>query len=456
MHNISVLIVDDEKNLTRSLSFALKQSNILCASAHDGDTAIVLAEEEKPDAILLDVKLGKESGLDILPRLKTLLPDTPIIMMSAYGDTRDVVQAIKMGAVDYLTKPFDMDELLLLINENVARRKLKTELNYFREKTNFSEGLVGKCAALRELSESIERVAASTVKTILLLGETGVGKTLVAKEIHNKTMGKEAPFVEINCASLPAELIEAELFGAEKGAYTSSIAKRVGLVEVADKGTLFLDEIGELPFHLQSKLLTFLESWSYRPIGAAREKSVDVLVVMATNRNLNQLVVDKKFRDDLYFRINTMPIVIPSLAERKEDIGLLVDYFIDVYSRREGTEKIVFSDDVMSLFFEYAWPGNIRELKNLIERLTILYSGRVIVQKNLPIEMTRTFSAAADSMNNNHAEAADNINDTLLSSERELVLKALNECHWRKGMAAQQLGISRHALKRRIQKLGLE
>ena len=313
MNNITVLIIDDEVNLTRSLTFALKQEAYQCLVANDVETGLELAETEKPDAVLLDIRLGDASGLDVLPNVKAILPDAPVIMMSAYGDTKDVVQAIKLGAVDYLTKPFDMDELFLLLQENVARKKLQHEVEYLRQKTAFSDGLVGESVAVKRLSENIERVASSTVKTILLLGETGVGKTLVAREIHNKTMGKQAPFVEINCASLPAELIEAELFGAEKGAYTGAVSKRIGLVEVADKGTLFLDEIGELPLHLQAKLLTFLESWTYRSIGGVREKVAEVLVVMATNRNLSVLVDEQRFRNDLYFRINTMPIHIPSL-----------------------------------------------------------------------------------------------------------------------------------------------
>jgi len=451
MHNISVLIIDDEKNLTRSLSFALKQADIYCLVAHDGNSGLTIAEAEKPDAILLDVKLRDECGLDVLSKLKAILPDAPIIMMSAYGDTKDVVHAIKIGAVDYLTKPFDMDELLLLLQENVARKKLQKEVNYLREKTTFSEGLIGESKQILQLSENIERVAASAIKTVLLLGDTGVGKTLVAREIHNKTAEKNAPFVEINCASLPAELIEAELFGAEKGSYTGSTSKRVGLVEIADKGTLFLDEIGDLPLNLQSKLLTFLESWRYRPIGSAREKSVDALVILATNRNLKELVAENKFRDDLYFRINTMPISIPSLCERKGDIELLLKYFIHLYSRREGIKEITLSNDVVNIFHRYKWPGNIRELRNLIERLTILHSGKQIEIESLPSEM---ISPVEDK--NSVNITTDTMTSMVQSNERELILKALNECHWRKGIAAQKLGISRHALKRRIQKLGLE
>jgi two-component system response regulator AtoC len=322
-------------------------------------------------------------------------------------------------------------------------------VQYLRDKTTFSEGLIGNSVAAKELSENIRRLSNSTIKTILLLGETGVGKTLVAREIHNKTIGKSAPFVEINCASLPSELIEAELFGAEKGAYTGAVAKRVGLIEVADKGTLFLDEIGELPIHLQSKLLTFLESWSYRPLGSPREKIADVLVIMATNRDLKKQVRNNEFRDDLYFRINTMPIHIPSLVERADDIDMLINYFIGFYSRREGSFPIRLDEKIRRILLDYSWPGNIRELKNIIERLTILYSGNIIQLKHLPVEMI------SDNPNLKQV-AVTTIDDSLLNSERELVLEALNQCHWRKGLAAEKLGISRHALKRRIQKLGLE
>jgi DNA-binding NtrC family response regulator len=446
MDKTSILIIDDEKNLTRSLTFALSQSNMHCEVAHDGDTGIQLAMLERPDAILLDVRLENESGLDILPQLKSMLPDTPVIMMSAYGDTKDVVQAIKEGAVDYLTKPFDIDELLLLVDANIARKKLTDEVQYLRDKAAFSEGIIGDSPAVRQLSENIECVVASTLKTVLLLGDTGVGKTMVAKEIHAKSFDKSAPFVEINCASLPSELIEAELFGAEKGSYTGATSKRVGLIEVANQGTLFLDEIGELPLHLQAKLLTFLESWIYRPIGASREKTADVLVIMATNRDLNALVQENRFRNDLYFRINTMPITIPALRDRGDDLSILLNYFIDFYSNREASRPIELKGDTLDLLKQYQWPGNIRELKNLVERLTILYSGKTILPEYLPPEI----------LNSPVHKKSVTIEDSLLNNERELILQALNECQWRKGLTAEKLGISRHALKRRIQKLGLE
>lgn len=444
-----IAIIDDEKNLTRSLSFALEQEGIDSCVAHNCQDGVEIIKQEKPDAILLDVRLGNESGLDLLPKIKALQAEIPVIMISAYGDTKDVVQAIKIGAVDYLIKPFDIDELLLLLEENIARKKLNNEIQYFREKTSFSEGLIGQSRAMNELTINIDRVTSSTLKTILLLGDTGVGKTTVAKEIHNRSPRKKHSFVEINCAALPSELIEAELFGAEKGSYTGATNKRVGLVEVADKGTLFLDEICELPPSLQAKLLTFLESWHYRPIGSPREKTADVLVILATNQNVKERVEQQLFREDLYFRINTMPIAIPNLTERMQDIPLLIDYFTKYYSKREACPPIIIDQTLMNTLSNYAWPGNIRELRNLIERLTILYAGENININQLPKEFITSETNKNDSNN-------DQFTRSLLENERDIIVEALHECQWRKGLTAKKLGISRHALKRRIQKLGLE
>ncbi len=449
---MNVLIIDDEKNLTKSLSFALKQADIGCCIAHNGHDGLSLLNSESPDAVLLDVRLVNESGLDLLPVILDENPDVPVIMMSAYGDTKDVVQAIKEGAVDYLIKPFDVDELLLLLKEHVARKRLRQEVNYFREKNHSDDGLIGASLAMSELRRNIDCVAESNVKTILLLGDTGVGKTLIAKEIHKKTLGKDAPFVEINCAALPADLIEVELFGAEKGAYTGADSKRIGLVEVANNGTLFLDEIGELSLPLQAKLLSLLESWSFRPVGGVREKKADIRVILATNRDLSQAVEEADFRRDLYFRINTMPISIPDLMSRDDDVMLLVHHFIHFYAKREGVNPIVIDKKMMTIFKSYLWPGNVRELRNLIERLTILYSGKLIKAAYLPPEMV----VKAPSIITEHTSKDATFHDNLLSNERELILNALEECRWRKGLAAQKLGISRHALKRRIQKLELE
>lgn len=444
MNNISCLIIDDEEKLTKSLAFALGQENIDTLEAHEGQAGLDMALAERPDVILLDVRLPDSSGLDILEKIRADQPDIPIIMMSAHGDTRDAVRAIKNGAVDYLTKPFEMDELILLLRETISRKQLKSEIRYLRNRNSTNGNLIGDSVKMIELSEKITLVAQSKAKTILLTGETGVGKAVVARELHRQTGNLEVPFVEINCASLPEELMEAELFGVEKGAFTGAVSKRSGLVEIAESGTLFLDEIGELPLKLQAKLLTLLESWTYRRVGSPREKQANIRVIAATNRNIKESIKNGIFRQDLFFRLNIMPIEIPRLAARDGDVWLLANYFSDRLSIREGSAPIILSTSIQKIFEAYSWPGNVRELKNVVERLTILYPGHEITEQHLPNELKGQLS-----------DIPSNFIDNLDMAERNLVKSALIECNGKKGLAAEKLGISRHALKRRMQRLDL-
>ncbi|MEB8432679.1 sigma-54 dependent transcriptional regulator [Cocleimonas sp. KMM 6892] len=441
---IRCLIIDDEVQLAKSLSFTLRQSNIDCVEAYDGESGLSMVQSEKPDIILLDLKLPDMSGLEVLEQMLKINPDVSVIMISAHGQTKDAVSAMKLGAVDYLSKPFDVEELVLLINNTLTQKRLKKEVLYHRKKSTTSASLIGESPIMLDLLTNLEIVAKSKAKTVLLFGETGVGKTLVAKEIHNKSGNKDAPFVEINCSSLPEHLIEAELFGVEKGAYTGADSNRAGLVEVAENGTLFLDEIGEMPLLLQAKLLTFLESWKYRSVGSTREKKANIRVIAATNRNLQENVDNGTFRKDLYFRLNVIPIEIPALRQKRDDIWLLTSFFNQSLSSREGCNPLVMSDDIKKIFEEYNWPGNIRELKNIIERLTILYPGEKILPEWLPIDRQDIKKTSPDSIK----EAMDD-------AERDLVRRALIECDGKKGLAAEKLGVSRHALKRRIQRLGL-
>lgn len=445
MNTITCLIIEDEVKLAKSLSFALRQAQINCLEAYDGESGLKMADIERPDIILLDIKLPDSSGLDILKSIRESLPETLIIMMSAYGDTKDAVTAIKMGASDYLTKPFDVDELIHLINETISRKKLKSEVHYLRKKDSLSQNLIGKSLKMNTLSEVVSQIAKSKAKTILLSGETGVGKTMIAREIHKQDGSEDSPFVEINCSSLPEQLIEAELFGVVKGAYTGASTTRAGLVEIAENGTLFLDEIGELPFPLQAKLLTLLESWTFRPIGSPKEKKANIRVIAATNRNLSDCVDQGSFRKDLFFRLMVIPLEIPPLRERDDDVWLLANFFAESLSNREGSQPIDFSPEVRKIFNDYQWTGNIRELKNVIERLTIIYPGQLITEEKLPPELQDIASSDDDT-----------IMDSLADAERHLVLRALLEHDGKKGLAAEKLGISRHALKRRIQKLGIE
>ncbi|MCR9213779.1 MAG: sigma-54 dependent transcriptional regulator [Proteobacteria bacterium] len=441
---MNILIIDDEVNLRRSLAFTLRQAGFDCVEAQNGHVGCKLAKKESPDIILLDVRMPGMSGLDVLERLNGDLPDTPVIMMSAFDDTQDAVNAMKMGAADYLSKPFDIDELILLIKETNANRLLKSEVQYLRERYTQEATFIGNSSLIKTLRECLERISSSNIKTVLLLGETGVGKAVVARDLHVRGSGRESPFVEINCATLPENQIEAELFGAERGAIPGIISKRRGLVEIADGGTLFLDEIGEMPLNVQSKLLAFLETRSYRPLGIVREHHADVRVIAATNGNLEEAVENGSFRQDLYFRLKVMPIEIPPLREREKDIGLLSLHFAKKFSRDASCCSIEFSSAVREIFYTYNWPGNVRELKNLIERLTILYPGQKIIEEQLPSEMR-----------NLSRKKPHTIEESLISIERGLVQDALIKCRGKKGLAAERLGISRHALKRRMQKLEL-
>lgn len=446
-----ILIVDDEKRFVRSLTFALNQAGIQSQCAYTGEAGLAALEENPPDLMLLDLRLPEMSGMDVLYEAVRLYPELPVVMISAHGDTRAAVQAVKAGATDYLTKPFALDELLHLIQNITERTRMQEELTYHRTRGASSSGLVGSSEAMTHLWQTIQRVAGSSAGRILLLGESGTGKAVVARAIHEQSARSSEAFVEINCAALPEQLIEAELFGAEKGAYTGAHQKRSGLVAMAHRGTLFLDEIGELPLPLQAKFLHFLENGDYRPVGGGSNHIADVRVIAATNRSLEDEVRQGHFREDLYFRLNVIAMTIPPLRERGEDLRELLDAFIDSQAREESCRPIKIPLEALNLMLAYSWPGNVRELRNLVERLTILYPGQLIRPQHLPAE----FHAASAPKGDNKQLRESSLDQHLQRAERQLVLEALEKTDGHKGKAAEQLGLSRHAFKRRLQRLGI-
>lgn len=452
----SILIIDDESNLVRSLTFALEDEGHTVHGAGTATDGLSAAARVQPDLILLDLKLPDMSGLDVLEALKAQAAAAQVIMISAHGDTRSAVKAVKLGAADYITKPFDLDDLSMTIRATLERRQMADELAFHRGETLRESGLLGSSCAIRELVATVERVATSNAMRILVLGESGTGKALVARAIHSASPRAAGPFIEINCASLPEQLIEAELFGAEKGAYTGAHQRRVGLVALADKGTLFLDEIGELPLPLQAKLLHFLENGQYRPIGGGRTQSADVRVVAATNRDLAAAASEGSFREDLYFRLNVIQLNIPPLRERGNDVLALIEHFSHEFAREERSRPIALSDEAKQALLAYRWPGNVRELKNLIERFTILYPGGKIDVTALPRELVNMDDTQIIQPALTPRPGTPNIEDALANTERELMLNALREAGGHKGQAAERLGISRHAFKRRLQRLGIE
>ncbi|MBI5861423.1 MAG: sigma-54 dependent transcriptional regulator [Rugosibacter sp.] len=457
----SILIIDDESSLVSSLSFALEEEGYTVHGAGTALAGLKAVADLRPDLVLLDLRLPDRTGLEVLEAMQPTKGGPQVIMISAHGDTRAAVKAVKMGAADYLTKPFDLDDLLHTIRTVLERGQMAVEIDFHRRAALRNTGLVGASAAMRELAATVERIAASSTTRILVLGESGTGKALVAKAIHAGSTRAVGAFIEVNCASLPEQLIEAELFGAEKGAYTGAHQRRVGLVSLADKGTLFLDEIGEMPLSLQAKLLHFLEDGQYRPIGSTRSLQADVRVVAATNRDLAAEVAAGRFREDLYYRLNVMCLKVPALRTRGDDVVQLAEHFAHHYAHEEGVVPIRLADAAGKLLAGYRWPGNVRELKNLVERLTILFPGREIGIADLPAEIAemRPIDQSAP-VGGNVATAAPgrtsaSIGTTLADAERDLLLSALEQCGGHKGRAADHLGISRHAFKRRLQRLGI-
>lgn len=444
MKTPNILIIDDEVNLTRSLAFTLRQAGMDCSETHNGQAGCEMAKALQPDIVLLDIRMPGMGGLEVLEWLQAEVPDIPVVMMSAFDDTQDAVTAMKMGAVDYLGKPFDVDELILLIRETEAKRQLEAEVSYLRERNAPNETFIGNSIVIRNLRNELSAIAKNKAKTVLLLGETGVGKALVARELHLKSVGSDRPFVEINCATLAENQIEAELFGAERGALPGLVAKRKGLLEIADGGTLLLDEIGEIPLAVQAKLLSFLETRTFKGLGMPREIFSNVSVVAATNRDLADAVEQGSFRRDLFYRLNVVPLSLPPLRERDGDIPLLTQFFARKFAEESGIKPISFAKSVGEYLQAYPWPGNIRELKNLIERLTIHYAGQTISVDQLPAEIRE-----AD------VQAPLSIEESIMAVEKNLVLDALRKSGGKKGLTADHLGISRHALKRKMQKLGL-
>ena len=385
----SVLVVDDEVGARESLRMILK-TDYTVLLAKDAEEAILQIKEHSPDVILLDIILPDLDGLKLLEKIKQKETDAIVIMITATKTVKTAVEAMKLGAYDYVTKPFDIDELRLIISRALSTQALEKEVKYLRKEIDRSfvfENIIGKSRAMKEIFGMIRQIADSK-STVLVMGESGTGKELISRAIHYNSNRKNYPFVTINCAAIPETLIESELFGHEKGAFTNAIEKKLGRFELAHQGTLFLDEIGELSLTTQAKILRFLEEKEFNRVGGSKTIKVDVRLITATNRDLNQLLKNGVFREDLYYRINVVPIIIPPLKERKEDIPPLLDHFIKKYNE-EGHKRVKgVSKETLELIMNYEWPGNVRELENAIERVIALTSNEYIQPDELPIPLT--------------------------------------------------------------------
>ncbi|WP_432663620.1 sigma-54 dependent transcriptional regulator [Wukongibacter baidiensis] len=457
--NKRILIIDDEKTICLSLTEGLKDLGYEVDSAFDGRDGLRKVLIFKPHVVFLDMRLGNENGIEILKKIKRDDNDTEVIIMTAYGNIKTAVEAIKNGAFDYIKKPFDLEEVHIIISKALDNLKMKTKLYLLeKEKEYDSNSMIGKNPTMLETYKQINILSQNDGVTVLIRGETGTGKELVAEAIHNKSDRSKAPIVKINCGAIPKELVESELFGYEKSAFTGAASRKKGLFEVADGGTVFLDELGEIPMDMQTKLLRFLEDRKFKRVGGLLDVSVDIRIIAATNKNLEEAIKEKKFREDLYYRLNVVPVNLPPLRDRGDDILLLGKYFLAKYNKKFNKTIEGFSRDVELRLQSYSWPGNVRELKNVIERIVILYNVEYIDVGHLPTEIREHDIDKIninDIMSNDFQESFDekfSLEDEIQSIERRYINRALADTKGNHSKAAKLLGISRFALKRRIEK----
>jgi DNA-binding NtrC family response regulator len=437
-----IYVVDDDASVREALSSLIRSVGLRVEAFASAQEFLAHPQADAPSCLVLDVQLPGLSGLDLQQELAKADIQIPIVFLTGHGDIPTSVRAIKAGALEFLTKPFNDEDLLDAIQQGIARNqrapKQKDDLG-----THKFGDIVGKSAALRKVLNQVE-VVAPTDSTVLLLGETGTGKEVIARAILNVSSRSNRPFVKLNCAAIPSGLLESELFGHEKGAFTGAVSQKIGRFELANGGTLFLDEVGDIPLELQPKLLRVLQEQEFERLGNSRTVRVDVRLIAATNRDLEEMVAEKQFREDLYFRLNVFPIRIPPLRERSEDISLLVQYYVDKYSQRMNKQIDVVPEETMAALCRYSWPGNIRELQNLIERAVIMTPGNVLqIQVSDLQESNRILSSMAG---------------TLEDVERQRILQALREAGAVIGGphgAAVRLGLKRTTLLSKMQKLGI-
>ncbi len=450
----TILIVDDEKNYLVVLEALLAPEGYEVVTADSARDALTMIKDSDIDLVITDMKMPKMSGMELLAESKNIKPDLPVIMMTAYGTIELAVEAMKKRAFDYITKPFQNEELKLTIRKALDNHRLVKENRRLSEElsSRFGHGnIIGKSKSMLEIYDMIGKVSQSKA-SVLITGQSGTGKELIAKAIHYESPRKDRPFISINCGALTETLLESELFGHEKGAFTGAVAMKKGRFELADGGTLFLDEVGEMPPPLQVKLLRVLQEMEFERVGGTKTIKVDVRVLSASNRNMKEVVEEGLFREDLYYRLNVIHIAVPSLRERTEDIRLLVGHFIKKYRQDEGKSNIELSPEAWKAFYGYAWPGNIRELENVIERAVVLNSGGVISLEDLPPELKgKTEALDVESFIPLDAQ----LQATLENIEERLIRRALDQCDKVQSHAADLLGITKSLIQHKMKKYNI-
>ena len=444
-----LLIVDDEKNMRWAISRALEKEGYEIYEASNGQEGIAIFERNRPDVMLLDLKMPVMDGMETLKKIRETNTTTPILMLTAHGTMETAIEAMKLGAMDYLSKPFDVEELKVQIRKALHVSELEEQVTYLKETTAFETGnvVIGDSQPMKALMAMVERVAA-TPATILIQGESGTGKEIVAHLIHHNSPRRDKPFIKVNCGAIPETLIESELFGHEKGAFTGATSRKIGKFERARGGTILLDEIGELNLSMQVKLLRVLQDKEIERVGGSETVSVDARVIAATNRQLKEMTEEGTFREDLYYRLNVIPLDIPPLRERKEDIPAFVNHFLKVYGSEMGRKNMTLSPEAMEQLVNHPWKGNVRELENVIERLVILSPTDDVKKVDLPHSDDTEAKNEGKILLPEEGVSLDDL-------EKDLILQALEKTGNNQTKAAQLLGISRHTLMYRMDKHGI-
>jgi two-component system nitrogen regulation response regulator NtrX len=451
----TILVVDDEKDIRISLTGILEDEGYQVLTAASGVEALESARQELPDLVLLDIWMPGMDGLETLEKLKTLFPQVTVIMISGHGTIETAVRSTKLGAFDFIEKPLSLDKVLITVINALRMRELRVENEELKRAAGNEYELIGNSPAMTRLREQIMRVAPTTA-SVLVTGENGTGKELVARSIHYYSQRRDKPIVAINCAAIPEELIESELFGHEKGAFTGAVAQKKGKFDLADGGTLFLDEIGDMSLKTQAKVLRILQERCFERVGGTRLVTVDVRIIAATNKGLDEEIRQGRFREDLYYRLNVVPFRVPALRERPDDIPLLVPHFVNQFYHREGREPKMFMPETLEVLARYEWPGNVRELKNIIERILIMTPGRMIAPADVPdllgehATVTSTVSKAEGVLNMGTLRGARE------EFEREFIVQKLEENDWNISRTAEVIELERSNLHRKIKSYGID
>jgi two-component system, NtrC family, response regulator PilR len=451
----TILVVDDEKSMREFLEIMLQKDGYEVTCADSGEEALKAIRREKFDLLITDIRMKPIDGLEVLRQCKAISPGTAVIIISAYASAETAVVAMKEGAYDYLPKPFKIDEMRTAITNALLSKRDEECASGLREGPLYYGCLIGEGAVMRKIYELIQRVA-TTSSNVLITGESGTGKELVAKAIHRESPRREQPFVVVNCGGVPESLIESELFGYRKGSFTGATANRKGLVEAAQAGTLFLDEIGELSPALQVKLLRLVQEKTIRQIGDTEDISVDVRIISATNQDLEQMVIDKNFREDLYYRLNVLPIRIPPLRERREDIPLLAQYFLSKFRKQFAKDIRKISSYALDILNDYDFPGNVRELEHIIERGVAMEASSIILPDSLTLSTyKRAQTQTPGSLPTTLPHRGFDLDEYLADAEKRLLQQALQQAQGVKLKAAEILGISFRSFRYRLIKYGL-